>query len=46
MEYLNTSRGSTKSDVPANIRYRVHPRDQMSTLLVLGFDVSSVSGAM
>ena len=28
------------------IRYKIHPKDQMSVLLVLGVDVSSISGAV
>ena len=46
MEYVITSWRSLKRGLPATIRYKIHPRDQMSTLLVLGFDVSGTSGAM
>ena len=43
---LHTSRRLWNMGLPAAIRYKIHPRDQMSTLLVLGFEVSSASGAM
>ena len=46
MAYRYTSDESLNSKLPANIRYKVNPRDQMSTLLVLCFDMSSISGAM
>jgi len=44
--YLKTSKGSLNKRLPANILYKTHPRDQISTLLVFGFDVSCTSGAM
>jgi len=44
--YLNTSTKSLNKGLPVNILYKTHPRDQMSTLLVFGFDVSCTSGAM
>jgi len=44
--YLYTSGGSLNSRQPANMRYKIHPRDHISTLLVFGIDVSSISGAM
>ena len=44
--YLHTSRRLLNRGRPASIRYKIHPRDQMSTLLVFGFEVSSISGAM
>ena len=44
--YLYTSERSLNSRRPANIRNKIHPRDQISNLLVLGIDVSSISGAM
>ena len=43
---LHTSRRLWNRGLPATIRYKIHPRDQMSTLLVLGFEVSSASGAI
>ena len=43
---LRTSRRLWNVGLPATIRYKIHPRDQMPTLLVLGFEVSSTSGAM
>ena len=46
MAYLYTSERSLNSRRPANIRNKIHPRDQISTLLVLGIGVSSISGAM
>jgi len=44
--YLKTSKGSLNKRLPANILYKTHPRDQMSTLFVFGVDVSCTSGAM
>ena len=44
--YLNTSKGSLNKRLPVSILYRTHPSDQMSTLLVFGFDVSCASGAI
>ena len=45
-EYFNTSKESLNKRSPAIILYKIHPRDQMSTLLVFGCDVSCTSGAM
>jgi len=39
-EYLNTSKGSLNKGLPVSILYKTHPRDQISTLLVFGVDVS------
>ena len=44
--YFHTWTGSLNKRLPANILYKIHPRDQMSTLLDFGFDVSCISGAM
>jgi len=44
--YLYTSGMSLNNRQPANMRYMIHPSDQISILLVLGTDVSSTSGAM
>jgi len=44
--YFNTSKESLNKRLPASILYKTHPRDQMSTLLVFGCDVSCTSGAM
>jgi len=44
--YLSTSKGPLNKRLPANILYKTHPRDQISTLLVFGVDVSCTSGAM
>ena len=45
--YLHTYWRLLNRRLPANIRYKIHPRDQMSIRLVMGFTVSlPSSGAM
>ena len=44
--YFYTWTGSLNKRLPADILYKIHPRDQMSTLLVFGCDVSCASGAI
>ena len=44
--YFHTWKGSLNKRLPVNILYNIHPRDQMSTLLVFDCDVSCASGAM
>jgi len=44
--YLHTSKRPSNRELPANIRYKIHPRAQISTRLVLGIFMSSISGAM
>jgi len=44
--YLMTLKGSLNKRLPTHILYKTHPRDQISTLLVFGVDVSCTSGAM
>ena len=38
--YFHTWTGSVNKRLPANILCKIHPRDQMSTLLDFGCDVS------